>query len=272
MRLVADLSAYQSHNSEWTAPLPVVLGAFASVVDAVWVRWTDWKGYVQWGADPYYERWINELRDVHGKPVGAYLFPRPGMGSPAQQVGAWRAATPAITFAPMLDPESNDGLSGPAFSAWVDNALAEMSQRWQMVPWLYASASMVAKFGWSRPSTPHHLILAEYHWSYETFRWADRAGWEAKAYSKYDGPEIPAGWPYQPGRPDAWQFTSSAEVPGMAGLIDCSWMTEEAFRGSLVPLSGVDDGFTPADRERLTRVGARVDQLWQGFGGDARMG
>lgn len=254
MRLVGDISAFQSHNEEWTAWQPIDLAAYARSVDASWVRWTDWSGYLKWGPDPGYNHLLEQIQ-ANGKPAGPYLFPRPGRSDPVTQVATWHAATPAISWSPMLDPESNDGLSGPAFSQWVDVALAEMTQRWQRIPWLYAAASTVQKFGWTRPTTPHLLILAEYHWGYTPFSWGDRGGWEQRAYSKYGGPDLPWGL----GGTDAWQFTSSAEVPGMAGLIDCSWVTDGAFvtssgGGGAVSVPGLDDGFTPQHGEQLAVI------------------
>lgn len=248
MRFVADISAWQTHDAnDWTIRRPYDLDTFAGAVDAAWVRWTDWSGYVRWGADPDYRHCIDTLRELR-KPVGAYLFPRPSMSDPATQIAAWQAATPATTWAPMLDPEDIGGLSGPAFSQWVDVALAEMTQRFQRIPWLYAQASKARAWGWTRPTTPHLLILAEYHFGYDTFPWSQRAGWESRAYSKYGGPEVPPGWDHY----DAWQFTSSAEVPGMPGVIDGSWVTEDAFAQSG---GGAEGGFNDMERDLLRSLG-----------------
>lgn len=248
MRLVADISAWQTHDAnDWTIRRPYDLDTFAGAVDAAWVRWTDWSGYVRWGADPDYARCIDTLRD-HGKPVGPYLFPRPSMTDPLTQIRAWRLATPAFTWAPMLDPEDPGGLSGPDFSRWVDTALAEMTQQFQRVPWLYAQNSKVREWGWTRPTTPHLLILAEYHFGFETFPWGQRSGWEQRAFSKYGGPDIPPGWDHF----DGWQFTSSAEVPGMPGLIDSSLVTEDAFAQSG---GGVEGGFTDMEKAVLRQLG-----------------
>lgn len=249
MRLVADISAWQTHDAnDWTIRRPYDLDTFAGAVDAAWVRWTDWSGYVRWGADPDYARCIDVLRD-HDKPVGAYLYPRPSMSTPLTQVRAWRLATPATTWAPMLDAESNGGLSGPDFSYWVDTALAEMTQQFQRVPWLYTQASKVHDWGLTRPTTPHLLILAGGHWYDETFPWAERAGWEGKAMSV--GPDLPDGWDHW----DGWQFTQRAEVPGMPGLIDCSWVTEDAFAQSG---GGAEGGFTDMERDLLRGLGVSV--------------
>jgi hypothetical protein len=251
VKLVADISAWQTHDAnDWTIRRPYDLTRFASSVDAAWVRWTDWSGYVRWGADPDYNLVIDTLRDM-GKLVGGYLFPRPSMSDPQTQIAAWHAATPATTWAPMLDPEDPGGLSGPAFSQWVDVALAEMTQRFQRIPWVYAQASKANSWGWTQPTTPHLLILAEYHFGYEPFPWGDRAGWQQRAFSKYGGPEIPRNWDVY----DAWQFTSSADVPGMPGLIDCSFVTEDAFAQSG---SGVEDGCTDMEKDVLRGLGVNI--------------
>lgn len=251
MRLVGDISAWQTHDAnDWTIRRPYNLDAYGANVEASWIRWTDWSGYVRWGADPDYALCINTLRDM-GKLVGPYLYPRPGMSDPLTQIRAWRLATPAFTWAPMLDPESTDGLSGPKFSAWVDTALAEMSQQFQRIPWLYAQASKVREWGWTRPSTPHLLILAEYHYGYETFPWSTRAMWEQRAMSKYGGPTLPDGWDHW----DAWQFTSSAEVPGMPGLVDCSLVTDDAFAQSG---GGEDGGYTDMEKDVLRGLGVDI--------------
>lgn len=253
MHLVGDISAWQTHDAEdWNIRRPYNLDTYISSVEATWVRWTDWSGYVRWGADPDYALVINHLRD-RGKLVGPYLFPRPSMSDPQTQIRTWRNATPAFTFAPMLDPEDIGGLSGPAFSQWVDVALAEMTQQFQRIPWVYAQASKVRAWGWTRPTTPHLLILAEYHFGYETFPWSQRAGWEQRAFSKYGGPDIPPGWDHF----DAWQFTSSAEVPGMPGLIDCSFMTDNAFAQS----GGDGDGLNDMERDVLRNLGIDPERV-----------
>lgn len=247
MRLVADISAWQTHDAnDWTIRRPYDLDTFAGAVDAAWVRWTDWKGYVKWGADPDYAPCINTLRELH-KLVGPYLFPRPDMSDPATQIRAWRVATPPFTWAPMLDAESTGGLSGAEFSRWVDRALAEMAQQFQRIPWLYTQASKVIEWEFTRPTTPHLLVLAGYPFGYQPFGWAQRAGWEQRAMSK-GGPDIPPGWDHF----DAWQFTSSAEVPGMPGLIDCSLVTDNAFAQSS---GGVEGGLTDMERDVLRKLG-----------------
>lgn len=251
MRLVADISAWQTHDAnDWTIRRPYDLGVFAGAVGAAWIRWTDWHGFVQWGADPDYALCIDTLRDL-GKPVGPYLYPRPNMTDPVTQIRAWRVATPAITWAPMLDLETSGGLSGGDLSRWVDVALAEMTQQFGRVPWLYTQASKVAEWGLSRPSTPHLLILAGGHWYDQPFPWAQRAGWEGRALTV--GPDLPTGWDHW----DAWQFTSHAEIPGMPGVIDCSLVTDAAYADSAngpLGAASVDDGFTDDDRELLTLV------------------
>lgn len=248
MRRVADISAWQTHNYEWTERLPYDLDRFAGAVDAAWVRWTDWKNYVRWGADPDYALCIDTLRD-HLKPVGGYLYPRPGMSDPITQIAAWHAATPATTWAPMLDPESNGGLSGTDFSYWVDVALAEMTQRFQRIPWLYTKASAVEAFGLTRPTTPHLLIVAGGHWYDQAFLWAKRAGWEADAMSS--PPDLPGGWDHW----DGWQFTQRGEVPGMVGPVDCSLVAEDAFAQSA---GGVEGGFNDMEKDVLRGLGVAI--------------
>jgi hypothetical protein len=250
MRLVADLSAFQTQNWAWTARQPYDLDSFAGAVDAAWVRWADWSGYVRWGADPDYAHVIGTLRDQHLKPVGGYLYPRPSMSDPVTQVAAWHAATPPTTWAPMLDPEDSGGLSGPDLSRWIDTALAETAQRFQRIPWLYTQASKVQAWGLTRPTTPHLLILAWYPFGTTTFPWAQRAGWEQQTLN-VGRPDIPPGWDHW----DAWQFTDRAEVPGFPGLMDCSWVTEDAFAQSA---SGVEDGFTDMEKDVLRGLGVAI--------------
>jgi hypothetical protein len=253
VRLVADISAFQTHDAnDWTIRRPYDLDSFAGAVDAAWVRWTDWYGFVRWGPDPDYALCIDTLRD-HGRLVGPYLYPRPGMSDPLTQVRAWRVATPPFTWAPMLDLEDNGGLSGPDVSRWADTALAEMTQQFQRVPWLYTQASKVAAWGLTRPTTPHLLILSEYHFGAEPFSWTQRAGWETRAFSKWGGPDVPrsGGWDHY----DAWQFTSSAEVPGMPGPIDASFVTEQAFVQSG---GGPEGGFTDMERDVLRGFGINL--------------
>jgi lysozyme len=253
MRLVCDISVAQTHMwDDWTVRRPYDLGAFGASVDAAWVRWTDWSAYVQWGADPDYALCINTLRDA-GKPVGPYLFPRPGMSDPQTQIRAWRNATPEFTWAPMLDAEAPGGLSGPDISRWVDTALAEMTQQFQRIPWLYTNYYKVTEWGMSRPSTPHLLILAGYPFDYDPFLWADRNLWEGWARGVPGWPRMPPGWDHW----DAWQFTSSGQVPGMPSLIDCSLVTDDAFAQS----AGGGDGYTDMEKDVLRGLGVDIDRL-----------
>lgn len=249
MRRVADISAWQTHDAnDWTIRRPYDLDTFAGAVDAAWVRWTDWSGFVRWGADPDYQRCIDALRD-HGKPVGGYLFCRPGMTDPLTQIRAWRLATPPTTWAPMLDLEDSGGLSAADLSYWVDTALTEMTQQFNRVPWLYTQASKVQAWGLARPTTPHLLMLSHYRWPGQPFSWATRAGWEARALSS--GPDMPDAWDHW----DAWQFTDQAETAGMPGLIDCSLVTDNAFAQSG---GGVEGGFNDMERDLLRGLGVSI--------------
>ncbi len=248
MKLVADISAWQTHDPEdWSIRRPYNLDQFAASVDAAWVRWSDWKGYLRWGPDPDHRLIIDTLRD-RGKLVGSYLFCRPGMSTPQQQISTWAAETPTLTYPPMLDLEDNGGLGGVVLSRWVDYALADMTVRFGRIPWLYTQASKIDLWKLSKPTTPHLLILSHYKWGYTEFPWASRSTWPNTLST---GPDMPEQWDHW----DAWQFTSSAEVPGMPGLIDVSWVTDDAHAQS-----GTDPGGSMNDMEKdvLRSLGVKI--------------
>jgi hypothetical protein len=224
VQLVPDLSVWQTGES---ASNLIDVPTLASVVPGAWVRFTDYSLYARYGADAHYVDTLQQLQQ-HGCHSSGYLYPRPYLSDPVTQIEHWYGSSPAFTMSPMLDPEGPGmgGMTGSTLTQWIDEALAHMAKLWpQWLPTFYTSRAFCNGYAVSRPSTPHILQLAEYHFGYQPFGWDSVNNWAGHALSAYGGPDLPngyAGW-------DVWQFTSSAQVPGVDGSLDMSMVTDEAW-------------------------------------------
>lgn len=255
MRRLIDFSDYQAGLDVDTV---------AQTADGFWCKAGDWSWIARngWPADDVHANAIRRLLEL-GKPVGSYLFVRPGWTDPATQIVQWRQNTPdGTTLAPMIDLEVPGTLSGGALTAWVNDALVVTAQQFGTTPVLYWSVRFQQENGMSVPSAPHIPMVAEYHRGYSMFAWADVSGWEQRAYSAYGGPGVPDGYSLTP-LDMVWQFTSSAQVPGMPTLVDCSFCTEERFQqvtsGSLSPAS-TQELFTVSQYDDIMAAIAGVRQ------------
>lgn len=231
---VVDFSDYQAGLN---------LDVVASAVDAAWAKAGDWS-YIRaygWPGDDVHNPAIARFAQL-GKPIGSYLFVRPGWTNPQTQIDAWAAHVPAgWNVSPMIDLEVPGTLSGGSLTAWVDEALYWAANRFGVVPTLYWSRRFQSDNGMGMPASPHLPMVAEYHRGYSPFNWADVAGWQQRAYSAFGGPDVPVGYNLNP-TDLIWQFTSSAQIPGFPGLVDCSFVPESLWAplaggGSLGPAS-----------------------------------
>lgn len=218
MKLVPDVSFWQSGGGSSNALGVEEMGQqFAGC----FVRMGDYIEFYSYGPDRYYTDTVQRLQSV-GCHASGYLYPRPAMDDPVTAIDNWFSVSPPFTLAPMLDPEGPGmgGMSGWTLTQWIDEALARMAQLWpQWLPVFYSSRAFTNGYGVSRPSTPHILMLAEYHYGYQPFDWSWWGGWEAHAMSAYGGPDLPDGYDHW----DVWQFSSSAaNVPGTGGNLDMS--------------------------------------------------
>lgn len=221
MKLVVDASDYQRG---------LALDAVAASVDGAWFKAGDWAWASAhgWPADDIHAAALARFAQLD-KPRGSYFFPRPGWTDPRTQVDAWRAHCPAgLTMSPMVDLEVPGTLSGGSLRDWTDEALHWTTDRFEWTPTLYSSSSFFRANGMTAPATPHIPMAAEYHYGYRTFPWADRANWPATAYRAFGGPDVPPGYSLRP-TDLVWQFTSSGEIPGMPGLVDCSLVPDAAW-------------------------------------------
>lgn len=258
MRRIVDFSDYQSG---------VDLDQVAGVMDGAWVKAGDWA---------YYSTHGGRGEDIHtpaldryaqlGFPAGSYFFVRPGRTDPLTQIDAWRGlVTSPTAISPMIDLEVPGSLSGASLTAWVDEALYWATDRFGVTPTLYWSQSFASGNGMSVPGTPHIPLMAEYHRGYTPFLWANESSWENRAYSAYGGPDVPAGYGLGP-LDVVWQFTSSAQVPGFGGLVDCSFAAEYRFQqlltegGSLGPAALPEDELTVAQIDELKALIAAGNQ------------
>lgn len=240
MRIITDTSDYQA-GTDWHA--------LAGSVDAAWAKAGDWAWVARhgWPGDDVQAATFAAFNAV-GRPVGSYLFVRPGWTDPNTQISQWRQNVPGgYQVAPMIDLEDPGVLSGGSLTAWVDEALALTAQHFGRTPVLYWSQRFQADNGMGMPGTPHIPMVAEYHRGYRTFEWGwGLAEWERWAYAAYGGPDVPSGYPYGSGDL-IWQFTSSAQIPGPPGLIDCSFVPDRWWEllvvgGSLGGASGGGGG------------------------------
>lgn len=239
MRLVPDVSYWQSGGGAANA---LDVAGLASAVPACFVRMGDYVEFHAYGPDRHYVDTVEGLV-ADGCRASGYLYPRPTLDDPVTQIDNWFNASPPFTMAPMLDPEGpgTGGMSGATLSQWIDEALARMRFRWpRWDPVWYTSAAFCSGYGVTRPTTPHLLQLAEYHFGYQPFGWG-AFDWVAHALSAYGGPDLPpgyAGW-------DLWQFTSSAAgVPGTSGNLDMSMVHDDAWdrlTGGAAPAPAKED-------------------------------
>lgn len=236
MRRIVDFSDYQAG---------VDLDVAAQAVDGFWCKAADWSwtSAYGWPGDDLHVPAIRRLQAL-GKPVGSYLFVRPGWTAPATQIDAWRENTPdGTTVAPMVDLEVPGTLSGAALEDWVNGALLRTADRFETIPVLYWSDQFARSHGMTAPDAPHIPMVAEYHRGYQPAYWANQTGWETWAYGAYGGPDVPPGYPGFLPVDLVWQWTSSAQVPGFVGLVDCSFATE--VRWSELTTLGVGSVPTP---------------------------
>lgn len=225
MELAPDISVWQTGEG---GSNQVDVESAAGTFPGMFVRFTDYSLYPRYGADAYYVDTVQRAIAVGGHASG-YLYPRPAMSDPVTQVDNWFNSSPAINMAPMLDPEGPGmgGMSGGTLTQWIDEALARMAQLWpQWLPVFYSSRAFMNGYGLSRPSTPHLLMLAEYHWGYQPFTWDAVSTWTQHALSAYGGPDMPDG--YDRSELAVWQFSSSAQAPGFPGNIDMSMVWDWA--------------------------------------------
>lgn len=221
-RRLVDISDYQAGLN---------VDAVAASVDGAWCKAGDWAWIARygWPGDDIHNTVVNRFLQL-GKPVGSYLFVRPGYTAPQVQIDQWRQHCPdGTTIAPMIDLEVNGTLSGGALRDWVDAALRRVAEVFGVTPVLYWSNTFANAYGMSAPSAPHVPMVAEYHWGYQTQLWANQAGWETHAYSAYGGPDVPPGYSGVTSRSLIWQWTSSAQLPGFLGLVDHDFVPDAAW-------------------------------------------
>lgn len=244
LRLIAtDVSDYQS-AADWAV--------LAAAADGVWAKWADWVWWVDHGVGESTHLTIIQTAKDAGKPAGSYLFCRPDMSDPELQVDTWADHCPELTMSAMLDLEADNSLSGPVLTDWVNRALVRMAQRFGRLPVLYWSRKYAVEHGMGPITAPHVNMVAEYHLGYQPMYWADRAGWEARAYAPYGGPDLPPGEETI----DVWQFTSSAQMPGYAGPLDASFVTDLAWELVVSP-----DAPAPLTLEEALVADERFDRL-----------
>lgn len=247
-----DLSDYQSGLDVDTV---------ASCVDGAWCKVGDW-GWISrygWPGDNLHDVVIPRFLAL-GKPVGSYLFVRPGQTDPATQIDGWRAhCQHDCSVAPMIDLEVPGSLSGGSLTAWVDEALARTAEVFGRTPILYWSNTFARSYGMTAPSTPHVPFFAEYHYGYQTQLWQNVNSWEAHAYSAYGGPDVAPGYgPAVTPTSAIWQWTSSAQIPGFLGLVDCDWVPPAAYQlitdAGLPPASDTWEAFFVANQDTMNAL------------------
>ena len=243
MRRIIDLSDNQGNIDIDTA---------LQSSDATWSKCADWAWVVRhgWPGDDLHDAVVARAKAT-GKLIGTYWFPRPGWSTPREQVEAWAAHSyVGLPLAPMVDVESPGSLSGGSLTQWIDEFLSLVPQLLGATPVLYWSARFQRDNGMGMPASTHVPMVAEYHYGYSPFLWADLAGWEQRAYAAYGGPDVPAGYSYG-SRDLIWQFTSSSQCPGFNGLVDHSfipdWAWDAITGGSLGSAGTVTPGQPPAD-------------------------
>lgn len=213
--IIADISYAQD---------PVVPEEMAPQLDALLVRWTDWKAWARGdGDDTYYNFHLRRFREL-GVPTSGYLFARPDMAPALQQIDTWAArTTEGFDFSPMLDVEVST-LTGEPLMAWIDDALERMSEIWGRVPIWYSSKRLSSLLGTRAPGPPHILMVPGY-----PHRDADRSLYREGHMDEWllaaGGPE--GVFDYMPPlyartAVGLWQFTSTANVSGTGNTVDIS--------------------------------------------------
>lgn len=236
MKRMVDASDYQAG---------LQLDTVASSVDGAWFKAGDWSWVARygWPADDLHDAAIARFAQL-GKPVGSYFFVRPGSTAPATQIDGWAQHAPkGLTIKPMIDLEVSS-ISGSSLRDWIIEAIHLATDRFGAQPVLYWSHAFATAHGMTAPDAAHIPMVAEYHYGYRTFTWADRANWEATAYRAFGGPDVPPGYSGVSSTDLIWQFTSSAEIPGMPGLVDCDLVPDAAWAlltDSVLPPASVDD-------------------------------
>lgn len=214
MRRLVDFSYWQTRNG-------VDCAAVAASVDAAYVRWCDYSIYADTD-EPDHSDCLSKFHAL-GLPAGSYLYPDPRV-SARDQVKRWRDSCPETIMPPMLDLENSHGVMGGQLSEWRDTALDQMTGLWTPKPVHYTSLAYVNGHGLAAPNVDCHIMLAEYHRGYIPYGWQQRDTWETTAYSTFGGPD--PVWGMAKNQNAIWQFTSSAECPGLVGLVDMSLMTD----------------------------------------------
>jgi len=221
MKYVVDASDYQAG---------LALDTVAASVDGAWFKAGDW-AYVSrhgWPADDIHDAAIVRFTQLR-KPVGTYFFVRPGSTDPETQINGWAQHAPTgLSMKPMIDLEKTT-ISGSSLRDWVTEAIELTTDRFGLQPVLYWSNSFAVDHDMAAPSAAHLPMVAEYHRGYTPFQWADRANWELYAYGAFGGPDVPPGYTGIGRRDLIWQFTSSAEIPGFGGLVDCDFVPDAAW-------------------------------------------
>jgi hypothetical protein len=112
----------------------------------------------------------------------------------------------------------------------MEEAIALATQAFGVAPCLYWSNAFAQGYGMSAPGVEHLPMVAEYHRGYTPFLWANRDSWESYAYGAFGGPDVPPGYGSEvTPRSLIWQCTSSAQIPGFAGLVDLDLVPDAAW-------------------------------------------
>ena len=220
--IVADISYAQD---------PVVPEQMAPRIDALLVRWTDWKAWARGdGDDTFYNFHLRRFREL-GVPTSGYLFARPEMAPAVEQIDTWAArTTETFDFSPMLDvenPFSSTGpalITGPPLQGWIDLALERMKDVWGRPPLFYFSASLAQKLNIHRPNAEHLLMVPG--WPYkDTARTRYPAGQEDQWVDAAGGTDVlqhyvPPLYAYS--AVALWQFAETGNLPGTGNAVDVS--------------------------------------------------
>jgi len=213
--IVADISYAQD---------PVVPEEMAPRIDALLVRWTDWKAWARGdGDDTYYNFHLRRFREL-GVPTSGYFFARPEMAPAVEQIDTWAArTTETFDFPPLLDVEIS-GISGAPLQEWVEAALARMKAIWGRVPLYYTNTRLMALHGLHPPFAPHLPMIAGYPYKDNPpIRY--REGKEDEWVLAAGGPQgfkdyTPNQYAYT--AVALWQFCETGHLPGTPNVCDAS--------------------------------------------------
>lgn len=177
----------------------------------------DWSVVAKWGVDYAYikategDSYVNPYfgEDWRGAGAagllrGAYHFahPRLPLWTATYDAQAFLLTTGPFTgpadLPPVLDLEDTGGLSGADLVAWADAWMDEITRQTGRWPMIYSASWYLDGFvGGAAALGDHPIWIAE--------------------YSDLGYPErIPSGW----SRWTMWQFTPSAQIPGISGPVD----------------------------------------------------